>query len=579
MTMNIRNNGYSASNPKSNLWPYQNTTADSLMSFLMKNIFPEIAPSAVDINIQTFPADTIGAGDTVILWGSCLDRSGKRLPAQSDSIRWSLDSSNVQAGDRILSQQNDSTRFTATVAFRTVGIIGSFHDRDNLIIDTAWIFVKPAAAFQVDIELENSTALSAAQVIAAARPTIPQPRLSVYFDSSQVLMYAYTVLRDRFGNICQLADHTEWKSLDTDTATVTGTANKLFEGQIVHTAGARQGSTFIITSSAQCVPDTAQVVIRPDKLLALRLVNSTQPMLALDTIKMTTAESMDIKVQAQWSTAPNIWVNASGLWSIDPDTFKMAIPVPVVETGLWTCRAISIGEAMLTVSSGSVRAAVPMIIAGAGVPPKLTLTLLNDPDSCFVGLPIKLLAFFETSTGPLPGSWCCSAVLHDAADNSGADSLPWMLISGNTQNSGKKKDSLDKTTTECFLNGVDTISLFLYAVSGSQDILHQLQLTLNNQYSGKTIAFGLKNPPIGVISSQRTAEQEQVRFVMRKNSVSIRLPRSGKHLLSVYSISGRLLDRRSACGGDVVFRLPKGGYILSVASAGAYTKIRKFFIF
>ncbi|MBN1983438.1 MAG: hypothetical protein JW795_18015 [Chitinivibrionales bacterium] len=39
MTTNIQRNGYSPiSNPKSNLWPYNNTSADSLMSFVMANI-------------------------------------------------------------------------------------------------------------------------------------------------------------------------------------------------------------------------------------------------------------------------------------------------------------------------------------------------------------------------------------------------------------------------------------------------------------------------------------------------------------------------------------------------------------
>ncbi len=42
MTQNIQNSNYSPTNPKTNLWEFQNTNYDSLMSFLMENVIKEI---------------------------------------------------------------------------------------------------------------------------------------------------------------------------------------------------------------------------------------------------------------------------------------------------------------------------------------------------------------------------------------------------------------------------------------------------------------------------------------------------------------------------------------------------------
>ncbi len=42
MTRNIQNNGYSTTNPESKIWPFRNSTYDTLMAFLMKNVMSQI---------------------------------------------------------------------------------------------------------------------------------------------------------------------------------------------------------------------------------------------------------------------------------------------------------------------------------------------------------------------------------------------------------------------------------------------------------------------------------------------------------------------------------------------------------
>jgi hypothetical protein len=63
MNTNIQNNGYSTSNPLSTLWPFHNTTYDTLMTFLMKNII-----SIFEQNISIIPQDIVinGVNDSVI---------------------------------------------------------------------------------------------------------------------------------------------------------------------------------------------------------------------------------------------------------------------------------------------------------------------------------------------------------------------------------------------------------------------------------------------------------------------------------------------------------------------------------
>ena len=59
MTTNIRNDGYSVNNPRSNLWPFLVSTYSSLLNFLMNNVYSAIAtsslagPSSITIGTQT----------------------------------------------------------------------------------------------------------------------------------------------------------------------------------------------------------------------------------------------------------------------------------------------------------------------------------------------------------------------------------------------------------------------------------------------------------------------------------------------------------------------------------------------
>ena len=52
-----------------------------------------ISASPSEIHISVYPSDTIKAGDTALIIGTLVDKNGKELPIQSNSIRWTQDPS------------------------------------------------------------------------------------------------------------------------------------------------------------------------------------------------------------------------------------------------------------------------------------------------------------------------------------------------------------------------------------------------------------------------------------------------------------------------------------------------------
>jgi fibro-slime domain-containing protein len=455
-------------------------------------------PSKLTLSVTN---DTICAGEIDTIKGTVVDQFGRSMVAQADSIRWSIDSTTYRRGDSVLVPQGPLTLVTGTTAWRGFAVIASF----KTLSDTAFIYVKACTPAKVDIELQNTTPLSEAQILAAVKLNDSTPRLTVQFDTTLLRMYVYAVLRDVYNNFVDLARSAEWASQFTDTATITGTTGKLYEGVIDRTAGARTGRTEIYALTTGLIPDTALVILRTDRLIALRLVDVLHPNDSLDTIKMTTDQSMTIQVQGLWSTAPTDWVNVTGMWSMTPPGVLLStIPLPATETGRWQYDPINSGTAMLTVVNGAASVSVPVIITDAP-PSRLTLTLVNHPDSCFAGIPIKIAASIFNDDGPVHGVWNGSSVYSDILNNALRTLLPWLTV-----NSRTTPDSLDKPLPERFLNGSDTVLLTLYYAPLSDDSLHQIRLALSGSPSGtlnaQTIRFKLKPGPIDSIQIEDNKE-------------------------------------------------------------------------
>jgi hypothetical protein len=205
-----------------------------------------------------------------------------------------------------------------------------------------------------------------------------RPQQTITLTIGQNNAYAYAVLRDRFGNYCWFADTAQWASLNSTVATVTYVNNSAFEGVIGRPAGARNGSTLVVVSQGALKPDTAQVMLVADTLLALRLVNVANPSIALDSITMTTDSSITVKVQGIWSTAPGVWVDVTGTWTLNPiNSIAFTIPLPATQTGQWIIDPATPGVTHLTVTSLNASVTVPVVVIAL---PALDTAVTRDID-------------------------------------------------------------------------------------------------------------------------------------------------------------------------------------------------------
>ncbi len=359
-----------------------------------------ISASPSEVHISVFPSDTIKAGDTVTIVGTVTDEDGDSMPIQSDSISWTQVSGNSLPGDRIIIPRNDTTQFTGTVAYRRVGIIGTYRFGTSTIIDTTWIYIKPADPAQVDISMQNATALTREQVTAGIDTFAITPVQTITLTMGQSRAYAYAVLRDRFGNYCALADSATWASQNTAAATVDYVVNGAFEGVIGRPGGVLNASATVIVSRGTLIPDTAQVILVADTLVALRLVDITNPDVALDNMLLTTDSSITVKVQGIWSTAPGVWVDLTGIWTLQPaDAVSFFVPVPAVLSGQWKISPFSSGTTTLKVVSLNASVSVPIIVKQIT---KLRLVNLERPTS-----PVAVLRMSTDSslTVKLQGAW------------------------------------------------------------------------------------------------------------------------------------------------------------------------------
>ncbi len=86
MTENIKNNGYSTTNPKSNIWEYNNTSNDALMEFLMENVINEI------LNTSIFnPTQIIVNGQTVTNWDTTGFTFGNLFPLVGETTEFNFE--------------------------------------------------------------------------------------------------------------------------------------------------------------------------------------------------------------------------------------------------------------------------------------------------------------------------------------------------------------------------------------------------------------------------------------------------------------------------------------------------------
>ncbi len=120
MTENIKTNGYSSSNPGSNLWAFENTEYEVLMKFLMDNVISVITQEQI-----SYPVDlSVNGIDPVDEWDSTGFNFSELFPLTGDTTEFVMNidyhvfmDSITDNGDTIVIEKDTSSHVEFNVAF------------------------------------------------------------------------------------------------------------------------------------------------------------------------------------------------------------------------------------------------------------------------------------------------------------------------------------------------------------------------------------------------------------------------------------------------------------------------------
>jgi fibro-slime domain-containing protein len=430
--------------------------------------------------LRVSPDDTtMTAGDTIRIRGRIRDQRNRVMINLLDSINWRIIPP-ARTADQIVDKQKivvagDSSsliKFTATQAFDTVRVEASLVDPSNsakVLKDTAKVYIKAAPAAQVSIERESNTAMTEIQLHTLFAKTTKYTGLTlITMDQSQTKRYAYALTRDRFGNFVDLARSAQWSDVPDDTIfSVAPTAGALFEGYLQRISS---GESNLRASQLPLTPDTVKVNIYKGVVIDLRLI--TQKGDTITAIFMNTDQELPIKVIGIWSDKPGVWVDITGAWSLPPDTLRSANPLPTGTAGNWTYSPINPGSGTLTVTSGSAKVSVPVLITPAP-PSRMELEIRTPAAERVAGKPITVQVRIYNTDGLVPGAWSDTNNFNDKLPNK-VDSIPYVVVNGKRTNLGTK-------IVETFNNGIDSVQVVLfYAPYNWADSLHQIYANLKS---------------------------------------------------------------------------------------------------
>ncbi|HAJ80448.1 MAG TPA: hypothetical protein DCO75_11835, partial [Fibrobacteres bacterium] len=447
---------------------YTDTITASQTGLLSDSLPVILQKINVDSISITAGSDTIKAGDTTKLTAT-LYREGVAVTSSiKDSVRWQLDSSTIKAGDWISGNKGQSVLISGTVAYRQITVIASYKDASSgkTITDTVSVYVKPNSAYRIYIVGANDT----------VRTTRNQnnPTLLDYITLDSATNYdtVYAVTYDKYGNWTGQATNAVWSSLNTSVVKAWAVTGRNFAGVIMRNTK-DPDTAYITASQSTLVPDSLLVILRTDKITAIRIVQC-DGITVVDSVNITTDETRCLQIQVKWSNDTSKWVDGAGSWTLSKDSITWLINVPVgSQTGKWTLDPVTAGSDSLTVTAGGKTVTIQITVTEAD-PSKIKLAILTPDSLLIAGDTILVESRIYNTDGLVSGTWCNSVVYGDTFPTDKTDS--WTPIAKIDD-----KDSLILGSTigqECFTDGIDTIKVVLYDASYTQDTLHKLWVLL-----------------------------------------------------------------------------------------------------
>lgn len=333
----------------------------------------------------------------------------------------------------------------------------------NILRKYDTVYVKPGADYRVVIEADTII-----DTFAPARLGL------ITMNGSTNTDRAYALVRDIYGQFTRMATNAGWTNHDPALDTVVAGPPK-YVG-IIWRIPLQNGTDTVGADETGLLPDSVQLVLQSGTVDSIRLVNSVTGEV-ITGISMNTDSSLSVKIQVVWSNDVfHAWVDGTGTWTLAPNTILWDADPPT-EGGSWNISPKTPGNENLTVASGAVSKTVPLIITPA---PPSYVTIQLPTDSIFAGRPFKPVVKIYNTDGLVPGPWCSpagGATYIDALGNGTKSVQPTIVIDGVTYTLG----SLGQTDSECFNNGVDTVTVTLYNAPYSLDSTHTISLVLNNR--------------------------------------------------------------------------------------------------
>lgn len=227
------------------------------LSFSFWVVFFPTCLCSVELSVTVSPkADTIKAGDSLVLEGMVKHETGTEYPEYASSLHWVLYDTTSDA--RVYPFRGSQVTFTSTGAHRTFVVEAVYPTEAFAVFAESEITVLPSAPYQVHIECDSIPHnLTAAQ----SPDTLCIPDL----DSSE---FVYAIVRDEYENYIQRnSPEVAWGSLCSGIAGVSSLPTRQWEAQV---KGMGLGSCELWAGGEGLVGDTVTVVVDCEQSAQMR---------------------------------------------------------------------------------------------------------------------------------------------------------------------------------------------------------------------------------------------------------------------------------------------------------------------
>jgi fibro-slime domain-containing protein len=456
-----------------------------------------------EINISVSPNDTIKVGEIATGTAQVIDEDDSLRTDYNHLVQWQKIENWTDPPRKngpLTQNSGETTSFQGLVAFRTVTLVASVQDTVDpdkpVYYDTVQVYVAPGDPHHVILE----------------RDSLPDWYVADTLDTVIITAqgnegYAYAILRDTLNHLLGYADLSTWYQRDPTVATVDydKVQNLRWRG-IIQRVSDEEDTTQIWAIDSR-VPsrnsnEVTVVVVNwfPD---SLRLVKKGTDSVITE-IRLNTDQSLELEVQGRHSNDATKWTPVRSVWTV-PDTLRSApFEPPAGPATSWNYGPVNpiYGDTLVLsypnlVDGKPLPISVPIIVTPAK-PSKISIELIEGEQPT-AGQPFHAKVVIENTDGPVPGVFCFPTdydggylIYYDTLCNFEDYTPPDPVIAtDDTLSALNQCTQRAIRTSQCFLNGVDTIEIVEFYAPLDPAKYHQLHVQLNDTIGANTQPYRL----------------------------------------------------------------------------------------